>query len=63
MKTAADFAKVAANLRQIATAMQPPEADPHKNARSEIQWYVNRAAAKAQEIAEHLARNEPRPAA
>ena len=63
MKTANDFAKFAANLRQLAQVMKPAEDDPNAQTRKLIQFHLNSAAAKSQEIAEHLAAREPRPAA
>jgi hypothetical protein len=63
MKTANEFAKFAHNLRVLAEVMKPPANDRYAGSRSLIQYHLNRAAAKSQEIAEEIAKDEPRSAA
>lgn len=56
MKTAADFAQAAAQMRRAAAQMKPPDDDPYAQARKLIQYHLIVAAKHAQEIAESLAK-------
>ena len=58
MKTAADFARAAAQMGRAAEQMKPDDADPHAQPRKLIQYHLIVAARHAREIAEALAKQE-----
>ena len=61
MKTAADFAQAAAQMRRATVQMKPADSDPYAQARKLIQYHLLAAANRAREIAESM-ENAPREA-
>lgn len=58
MKTAAEFAKAAAAIGNLAVLMKPEDADPYAQARKLIQYHLQSAATKTRELAEAMAARE-----
>lgn len=58
MKSAAEFARAAAQIGQVAMQMKPGDSDPYAQARKLIQYHLQCAAGKTREIAESLAKQE-----
>lgn len=58
MKTANDFARLAAELGRAADGTRPPDGDRHYQARQLIVFHIRSAAKQAREIAEALAKTE-----
>jgi hypothetical protein len=56
MKTAADFARAAAQMGRAAEQMKPDDADPYAQTRKLIQYHLQVAASKTRQIAEALAK-------
>lgn len=61
MQTANDFARAAQQIGRIAVEMKPSDTDPYAEARKLIQYHLQSAAAKAQQIAEALAKTQSTP--
>jgi len=58
MTTAKEFAAASVSMRQLSIAMKPADSDPYAQQRKLIQFHLQSAATKTQEIAEALAQKE-----
>jgi len=58
MTTAKEFAAASVSMRQLSNAMKPADSDPYAQQRKLIQFHLQSAATKTQEIAEALAQKE-----
>ncbi len=54
LKTANTYAKLAVDLGNIAADLKPAERDPYAESLKLIQFYLQSAAARARQIAEHI---------
>ena len=58
MTTAKEFSAAAGSMRQLALAIKPADSDPYAQQRKLVQFHLQSAATKTQEIAEALAQKE-----